>query len=54
MSVSTLGAELAHFVGALLVGLFGSWYARRYRRPSSVPILPGILLMVPGSLASAV
>ena len=50
LSASTLGPELAPFVGALLVGLFGNGYARRFRRPSSVPILPGILLMVPGSL----
>ncbi len=49
-SASVLGPQLAPFTGALVVGLFGNTYARLTRRPSSVPIVPGILMMVPGSL----
>jgi uncharacterized membrane protein YjjP (DUF1212 family) len=38
------------FVGALAVGLLGNAYARLSRRPSLVAVLPGILLLVPGSV----
>ncbi len=38
------------FVGALAVGLLGNAYARVSRRPSLVAVLPGILLLVPGSV----
>jgi uncharacterized membrane protein YjjP (DUF1212 family) len=46
----TIGPDLAAGMGAFLVGAFGNVYARVYRRPSSVPKLPGIVLLVPGSL----
>lgn len=45
-----LGPELGPFVGALAVGLCGNTYARAFDRPSSVLIVPGLLLLVPGSL----
>jgi uncharacterized membrane protein YjjP (DUF1212 family) len=45
-----LGPELGAFLGALLVGLGASAYGRRFQRPSAVPMLPGILMLVPGSL----
>lgn len=45
-----LGIELAPFVGAVLVGLVSNVYARVLDRPASVPLTPGILLLVPGSL----
>jgi uncharacterized membrane protein YjjP (DUF1212 family) len=45
-----LGPELGAFVGALAVGTFGNAYNRLTDRPSPVPIVPGILLLVPGSL----
>jgi uncharacterized membrane protein YjjP (DUF1212 family) len=38
------------FVGALAVGLLGNAYARLTRHPSLVAVLPGILLLVPGSV----
>jgi uncharacterized membrane protein YjjB (DUF3815 family) len=38
------------FVGALAVGLLGNGYARLTRHPSLVAVLPGILLLVPGSV----
>jgi len=45
-----LGKDLGAFLGALVVGLAGNLYARALDRPSSVPVTPGILLLVPGSL----
>ncbi len=38
------------FVGALVVGVFGNVYARLAGRPSLIPIVPGLLLLVPGSV----
>ena len=38
------------FVGALAVGMLGNAYARLTRHPSLVAVLPGILLLVPGSV----
>jgi uncharacterized membrane protein YjjB (DUF3815 family) len=45
-----LGPELGVFVGALVVGLAGSAYANVARRPAAVVRVPGILLLVPGSV----
>jgi uncharacterized membrane protein YjjP (DUF1212 family) len=45
-----LGPELGAFAGAYLVGLASNLYARRFQRPALVPMVPGILLLVPGSV----
>jgi uncharacterized membrane protein YjjP (DUF1212 family) len=45
-----LGPELGAFLGALSVGFGGNTYARLAGRPSSVAILSGLLLLVPGSV----
>jgi uncharacterized membrane protein YjjP (DUF1212 family) len=45
-----LGPELGAFAGAYLVGLASNLYARRFRRPALVPMVPGILMLVPGSV----
>ncbi|HWC76721.1 MAG TPA: threonine/serine exporter family protein [Blastocatellia bacterium] len=45
-----LGPELGSFLGALLVGMTGNLYARTLNRPSAVPTVPGIMLLVPGSI----
>lgn len=45
-----LGPELGSFLGALIVGLVANGYARLCDRPSSVPLMPGILMLVPGSI----
>jgi len=47
---SYLGADIAPFVGALVVGLVGNFYARSADRPALVAITPGILVLVPGSI----
>lgn len=45
-----LGPELGACMGAMLVGLAGNAYARAARHPAAVPVLPGILLLVPGTI----
>lgn len=45
-----LGPELGAFVGALLLGMASNALARARNRPSVVTIVPGMMLLVPGSL----
>ena len=45
----SLGLELGVFVGALLVGAASNLYARFLNRPATVTLVPGVLLLVPGS-----
>jgi len=45
-----LGSDLSPFIGALVVGVIANLYARVANRPALVPLTPGILLLVPGSL----
>jgi uncharacterized membrane protein YjjB (DUF3815 family) len=47
---TTFGPELGAFVGALTVGVASNTYAYLLRRPASVTLVPGILLLVPGSI----
>lgn len=47
---ATLGVELGPCVGALVVGVVANLFARLKDRPASVPLTPGILLLVPGSI----
>lgn len=46
---NVVGADLAPFLGALLVGLVSNAYARISNRPAIVPMTPGIFMLVPGS-----
>lgn len=48
-----LGPELGAFLGALVAGLYGNAYNRLAHRPVMVALVPGILLLVPGSLGFA-
>ncbi len=41
---------LAAFIGALMVGIAGNLFARWSRRPGSIMHLPGLILLVPGSI----
>lgn len=45
-----LGPELGAFFAALLVGLASNLYAFLTDRPTSVTLVPGVLLLVPGSI----
>jgi uncharacterized membrane protein YjjB (DUF3815 family) len=50
VGAATLGVELGTFAGSLVVALAGSVYERWRRRQASVVVVPGILLLVPGSV----
>jgi uncharacterized membrane protein YjjP (DUF1212 family) len=45
-----LGPELGMFVGALFLGVWSNGYARALGRPAAVTLVPGLLLLVPGSI----
>lgn len=45
-----LGPELGAFVGAFVVAAISNWLARVLKRPASVTLVPGIMLLVPGSI----
>lgn len=45
-----LGAELGVFIGALSVGIASNLYGRFLQRPADILLVPGILLLVPGSV----
>lgn len=45
-----LGPRLGAFLGAMAVSGFGNGYVRLTGRPSFVTIVPGLLLLVPGSV----
>jgi uncharacterized membrane protein YjjP (DUF1212 family) len=44
------GPELGVFVGAMCVGVAGNAYANRLGRPASVLTVPGLMVLVPGSV----
>jgi uncharacterized membrane protein YjjP (DUF1212 family) len=45
-----LGPELGAFVGAFLIGAVSNARARFFDRPASLTLVPGVLMLVPGSL----
>ena len=50
IGTALLGTELGAFTGALLVGLASSAIARLADRPAQLPLVPGVLMLVPGSI----
>lgn len=50
LAAQAFGPELGGFFGALVLGILSNAYARWLRRPASILRLPGLLLLVPGSL----
>jgi len=45
-----LGPELGVCLGAMLMGAGCNLYSRRLNRPAAIPMVPGMMLLVPGSL----
>ena len=45
-----LGPELGGFVGALVLGVGSNLYGRLLDRTSMVPLVPGLLILVPGTV----
>lgn len=50
LGARALGDQLAGFVGALVVTAASNWWARRGARSSFVTTIPGLLMLVPGSI----
>jgi uncharacterized membrane protein YjjB (DUF3815 family) len=50
LGAEMLGPQLGVFLGALTVGAASNLYALLLRRPAAVTQVPGILLLVPGSV----
>lgn len=48
--IAELGPQLGVFLGALIAGTGSNIYARAFDRPATITRLPGILVLVPGSL----
>jgi uncharacterized membrane protein YjjP (DUF1212 family) len=48
--IAELGPVLGVFLGALIAGTGSNIYARAFDRPATITRLPGILILVPGSL----
>ena len=44
------GAEVGMLAAAFATGVAGNLYARGLGRPAAVPVVPGLLMLVPGSL----
>nr|MDQ6926082.1 threonine/serine exporter family protein [Candidatus Eremiobacteraeota bacterium] len=47
---ATLGPELGAFAGAFAIALASRLYARLRHRPAAVVLVPGLLLLVPGTI----
>jgi len=50
LGAGLLGPELGAFLGALALGLGSNLFARVFRRPSVITTIPGVMLLVPGSI----
>src|SRR5690606_18672122 len=50
LGARALGSEFGLFVGGLVIGVTSNLFARYLNRPATVPLLPGIILLVPGSV----
>ncbi len=50
VGATLLGPELGAFVGALLLGLASNGFAKTFDRPAALPLVPGLLVLVPGSV----
>ncbi len=48
--IAQLGPEIGVFLAALLAGAGSNLYARVFDRPATITRLPGILILVPGSI----
>ena len=45
-----MGGELGVFIGGFCVGIISNIFARLVKRPGSIFLIPGIILLVPGSI----
>ena len=45
---SRLGGEVGMLLAAFALGVAGNLYARAFRQPAAVPVVPGLIILVPG------
>ena len=50
LGTALLGPQIGAFLGAVLVGVGSNLFARLRNRPSAIPQMPGLILLVPGSI----
>ena len=50
LGVHFLGPAFGALLGALLAGLAGNLYERRWRRPAVVMVVPSLIMLVPGAI----
>jgi len=50
LATARFGPDLGMLLAAFVTGVGGNLYARLARRPAAVPIVPALLLLVPGTL----
>jgi uncharacterized membrane protein YjjB (DUF3815 family) len=50
IATAAVGVEVGSFLGALAIGCGSNLYARLRNRPAMVPLTPGMIILVPGSL----
>jgi uncharacterized membrane protein YjjB (DUF3815 family) len=53
IGATLFGPELGAFLGGFVVGWASNWYARFTNRPSQIMLVPGLLLLVPGSIGAS-
>lgn len=53
LGTTMLGPQVGVFVGALVVASASNIYSRLTDQPAAVPLMPGIILLVPGSVGFA-
>lgn len=51
LGAELLSPELGSFVGAFAVGVASNLFARLARRPAAIPLVPAMMLLVPGRFA---
>jgi uncharacterized membrane protein YjjP (DUF1212 family) len=50
IATASVGVEVGSFLGALAIGCGSNLYAGLWNRPAMVPLTPGMIILVPGSL----
>jgi uncharacterized membrane protein YjjP (DUF1212 family) len=50
LGAALLGPELGVCVGAIAIGIWSNLYSRLSRKPAAITLVPGMMLLVPGSI----
>ena len=50
LGAALLGPELGVCIGAIAIGIWSNLYSRLSRKPAAITLVPGMMLLVPGSI----